>query len=104
MAVYIVRDLPRAVPYNVGRKLHTTLIASEFSAVESERIGKETRKVMRMAGWDLRERFRAALEASEKDRREVEGKLKKAEEALEFLESYLGDVDGRKKEVKSITL
>ena len=104
LAIYIIRDLPRAIPYNVGRKLHSTLVTSEFSSIESERIAKETRKVMRLAGWDLRERFRAALEASEKDRKDVEGRVKKAEEALGFLEKYLEDVDNHRGEVRSIIL
>ena len=104
LAAYVIHDLPRAIPHNVGKKLHAQLLASEFSVSESERIATETRKVMRLAGWDLRERFRAALEASEKDRRSEEGKLRKADEALRFLESYLDTVEATSQKVKIVEL
>lgn len=84
--------------------MHAQLIQTGFTEAESERISKETRKVMRLAGWDLRERFRAALEASEKDRRAVEGRLRKANEALEFLERYLDEVDATEHKLKEIVL
>jgi len=111
LALYIVSDLPRAIPHNIGRKLHLSLtdsassgITSSYASNESERISKEVRKVMRLAGWDLRERFRAALESSEKDRREVEGKLEKAREALEFLEDYSEMVDRQQGLVEEVVL
>lgn len=80
------------------------MLESEFSAIESERIASEARKVMRLAGWDLRERFRAALEASETDKRNVEDKLRNAEDALSFLENYLAQVDHQRAEVLSVEL
>ncbi|KAK9900712.1 hypothetical protein P389DRAFT_16486 [Cystobasidium minutum MCA 4210] len=104
LAGYIIHDLPRAIPHNIGKKLHAQLTNEDFVIAESDRICRETRKVMRLAGWDLRERFRAALEASEKDRREVEGRLKKADEAIVFLEEYLGKVEETKEKVSLIDL
>lgn len=104
LAGYTIHDLPRAIPHNIGKKLHTQLMNEEFVTLESDRICRETRKVMRLAGWDLRERFRAALEASEKDRKEVEGRLKKADEAIVFLEEYLGKVEETKEKVSLIDL
>jgi len=104
LAGYIIHDLPRAIPHNIGKKMHASLINEEFVVVESDRICRETRKVMRLAGWDLRERFRAALEASEKDRKEVEGRLKKADEAIVFLEEYLNKVEETKEKVSMIDL
>jgi mitofusin len=59
---------------------------------------------MRLAGYDLRERFRAALEASEKDRKEVEGRMDKADRAMEFLDSYLDKVESEKSRVVEIEL
>jgi len=104
LGAYIIHDLPRAIPANIGRKLHAQLVSAEFSAVESERIAGETRKVMRMAGWDLRERFRAALEASEKDRRAVEGKMDKADKAMAFLEEYLDKIASENSRVELVEL
>ena len=59
---------------------------------------------MRLACYDLRERFRAALEASEKDRKEVEGRMDKADRAMEFLDRYLENVEGEKNKVLEVEL
>jgi len=104
LGAYIIHDLPRAIPHNVGKKLHAQLVSSEFSSFEADRIASETRHVMRLAGYDLRERFRAALEASEKDRKEVEGRMDKADRAMEFLDSYLDKVESEKSRVVEIEL
>lgn len=60
--------------------------------------------MMRLAGWDLRERFRAALESSERDRKEVESKLEKAREALEWLEDYEEMITRQRGLVQEVTL
>ncbi|KAK4048165.1 mitofusin [Microbotryomycetes sp. JL221] len=104
LATYIIVDLPRAIPRNIGRKLALSLMPSEaelnpasassqqqpvtFSSAHADRIAKETRKVLRLAGWDLRERFRAALEKSEKDRREVETVVDRSRLALTWLAEF----------------
>ncbi|KAF7767970.1 hypothetical protein Agabi119p4_7213 [Agaricus bisporus var. burnettii] len=57
-----------------------------FVEVQAERIGKETRKVLRLASWDLRERFKGALEERGKEVKgaeEVEGRARKAKEWFE---------------------
>ncbi|KAM0790165.1 hypothetical protein ACM66B_005484 [Microbotryomycetes sp. NB124-2] len=105
LAAYIIVDLPRAIPRNIGRKLALALTSNEeqdqhqyshqqqqqpttFSSAHAERIAKETRKVLRLAGWDLRERFRHALQQSEKDRREVEAVVDKSKLALSWLAEF----------------
>jgi mitofusin len=104
LVVYVIIDLPRAIPRNIGRKLALSLSSSSsellssssssptqiitFPTAHSDRIAKETRKVLRLAGWDLRERFRAALEKAGNERREVEGVVERAEAALKFLNEF----------------
>lgn len=89
--VYIVYDLPRSIPRNVGRQIQATLEASGYADAEATRMQKEARKVVRLASWDLRERFRAALEEKGKIVREGEEQEKVAIRALEWFE----DVQGR---------
>ncbi|GAA5866904.1 hypothetical protein JCM8547_003912 [Rhodosporidiobolus lusitaniae] len=104
LVVYVIIDLPRAIPRNIGRKLQLSLSSSSsssllpsssspqleitFATAHSDRIAKETRKVLRLAGWDLRERFRAALEKSSTEKKQVEGVVARAEAALRFLAEF----------------
>ncbi|ORY73837.1 hypothetical protein BCR35DRAFT_281434 [Leucosporidium creatinivorum] len=112
---YIIVDLPRAVPRNIGRKLQASLSSSldssstatppiTFPSAHSDRIAKETRKVLRLAGWDLRERFRAALERSEKERKEVEATVEKAEGALKFLGEFVEKVEKEETRVEEVAV
>lgn len=98
---YIVYELPRSVPRNIGRHIQERLLVSSgvdddsadvpFADAQATRIGKEVRKVMRLASWDLRERFRAAMEARGELVRENEAAEKKATKAL----AWFAEVDQR---------
>ncbi|WRT68933.1 uncharacterized protein IL334_005915 [Kwoniella shivajii] len=93
---YVVYELPRSIPKNVGRHLQSTLTTSSsqqgddstisFSDYQSIRISKEVRKVMRLASWDLRERFRSAVEARSEVVKANEELEKKASKALTWFE------------------
>ncbi|GAA6031281.1 hypothetical protein JCM8097_005582 [Rhodosporidiobolus ruineniae] len=122
LVVYVIVDLPRAIPRNIGRKLAlslsstpcTDLVVSSpssstpaalpvtFSSAHSDRIAREARKVLRLAGWDLRERFRAALDRSAAERKEVEGVVARAEAALQFLEEFEGQVEREEEKVREV--
>ncbi|GAA6063265.1 hypothetical protein JCM10212_004999 [Sporobolomyces blumeae] len=116
LVVYVIVDLPRAIPRNIGRKLALSLSASPeslpssasppitFSSAHSDRIARETRKVLRLAGWDLRERFRAALDKSAAERKEVEGVVERAQGALKFLEEFEDKVERQQDQVQVIEL
>ncbi|EGG07652.1 uncharacterized protein MELLADRAFT_85522 [Melampsora larici-populina 98AG31] len=95
--VYLIADIPRAIPHNIGRKLErelNELVSScpdaPTSWVESEveRLTKETRKVVRLAGWDLRQRFRSALEEAGVETDGAKAEVQKAIEALAWLEGF----------------
>lgn len=122
LVAYVIVDLPRAVPRNIGRKLALALTASgvedvtvsgstsstrrgqpaTFSTAHAERISKETRKVLRLAGWDLRERFRAALDKSERERRDVEGTVAKSRAALDWLAEFERKVEQEESRVEQV--
>lgn len=93
---YVVYELPRSIPRNVGRSLQATLSTSSgtssgsdseqvpFAEYHSQRMGKESRKVMRLISWDARERFRGALNERMNAVKQGEQEVKKADEALGF--------------------
>ncbi len=90
LALYVVNDLPTSIPKNVGRHLHLVLVSDmtfgessgTFVDLQVGRMQREARKVIRVASWDLRERFRSALEARSKAVQEREEVQKKSEQAL----------------------
>ena len=119
LAIFIVVDLPHAIPLNIGRKLvlslssplaplaslaSTPVAPTSFATAHSDRISRETRKVLRLAGWDLRERFRAALEKSAVERREVEGRVGKDVEAIRWLDEFVERVRVEELRVDAIAL
>ncbi|KAH9932698.1 P-loop containing nucleoside triphosphate hydrolase protein [Epithele typhae] len=91
VSAYLVVELPSTIPRTVGRRIKAT-IAKEaeeqgeegsFAGAHALRVSRETRKVLRLASYDLRERFRAAMDERG---REVHG----AEEAARRTEKAVG--------------
>ncbi|KZS93811.1 hypothetical protein SISNIDRAFT_454256 [Sistotremastrum niveocremeum HHB9708] len=97
-AVYFVLELPNTIPKNIGRRIKASLAEqshlpsmtidgtdnANFVSGQSARISRETRKVLRIASWDLRERFRSAMEDRAKEVREKEEIERRAKRALEY--------------------
>ncbi|KIO02785.1 hypothetical protein M404DRAFT_147339 [Pisolithus tinctorius Marx 270] len=89
---YFIYRLPDTIPRTIGRRIRASLLNVEGNATEAEtfinahagRVSRETRKVLRLASWDLRERFRVAMEERGKEVREAEELEKKALNALQF--------------------
>jgi mitofusin len=68
---YFVLELPSSVPRTIGRRIRKSLVKPEartetqkelFVDAHAARVARETRKVLRLASWDLRERFRVAMD------------------------------------------
>lgn len=91
---YVVYELPRSIPRNVGRSLQASLSISSgqsgdaehepFADYHAKRMGQESRKVMRLISWDAKERFRGALNQRMDAVKQGEKVEKKAKEALDF--------------------
>ena len=96
---YWIFTLPSSIPKTIGRRIRASLIKVEDSATEQElfvnahagRVSRETRKVLRIASWDLRERFRSAMETRGKEVQNAEELERNARKALD----YLHDVERR---------
>lgn len=103
LSVYLVWDLPNAIPRTIGRNIRASLVESRsagqsraessltralpdesFAAAHAHRISRETRKVLRIAAWDVKERFRVAMEERSRDVKVAEEKMSCAEKAREF--------------------
>lgn len=91
-AAWLVIDLPYSIPRTVGRRIASSLQTSNKGGVaqvgfidnHAARVGRETRKVLRLAAWDVRERYRAAGEETGRAVKEAECVQKRAEAAWGF--------------------
>lgn len=91
---YFIWDLPNSVPRNVGRRIKTSLMKehpelkeASFVELHAGRVSRETRKVLRLAGYDLNQRFRAAVEEKSREVKNAEETERKAKAAVAFFES-----------------
>lgn len=92
LTAYFILELPNSIPKNVGRRIKAHLVHGEedqeeelkFVNAHCSRIGRETRKVLRLASWDLRERFRGAMVEREKEVKGQEERERKAVNAMGF--------------------
>ncbi len=84
---------PNTIPRTVGRRIHNSLTKSEADSEHSEgafigeiakRIVRETRKVLRIASWEQRERFRTAMEECTKEVKNAEELQRRSEKAHEW--------------------
>ncbi|KAI0698458.1 hypothetical protein BC835DRAFT_1268952 [Cytidiella melzeri] len=88
---YVVWELPHSVPRNIGRRLRTTLMKENperaegsFIDLHVHRVSFETRKVLRLAAYDVRERHANALEERNREVNAAQEMEKKATAAVEF--------------------
>ncbi|CBQ71274.1 related to FZO1-GTP-binding protein, required for biogenesis of mitochondria [Sporisorium reilianum SRZ2] len=121
LVVYFIYDLPNSVPRNVGRSIKcglqsgtllrssTTSDASSssseeasFAAVHSARVGRETRKVLRLASWDLQERFRVAIAQRRAEVERQEAKQASANLAIDWFDKTTARVTAIRGEVDEV--
>lgn len=110
-SVYLILELPNTIPRTVGRRIRAALMKPDehahakhghgaeettFIGIHSARISRETRKVLRIASWDMKERFRGAMETNA---REVE-RAEKIERQSESALSWFGEVQKRTGQVR----
>jgi mitofusin 2 len=92
---YFVLELPSSVPRTVGRRIRNSLTKPESSGLgtqeeplfvdaQAARVSRETRKVLRLAAWDLKERLRVATEERSREVKGAEEMERRAVRAKEW--------------------
>jgi mitofusin len=102
MTWYVILELPSTVPRTIGRRIKKTLKDSASSGesedwVEgnAERVGQETRKVLRLASWDLKQRIGTTIDERAKEvatAEEVKKSSRRAEGWFEEVKERAGQV------------
>ncbi|TRM56926.1 hypothetical protein BD626DRAFT_465621 [Schizophyllum amplum] len=90
---YFVLELPSTIPRTVGRRVRNSVVqdgaadgSEGYVEGNAKRVGRETRKVLRLASWDLKERFRSAMEERGKEVKTMEEMAQRANRAMEWFE------------------
>ncbi|KAF8627452.1 hypothetical protein AX17_006266 [Amanita inopinata Kibby_2008] len=103
LTAYLIMELPSSIPRTVGRRVKASLVRGDggnrevFLDFHAGRVSRETRKVLRLASWDLRERFRGAMEDRAKEVRGAEEMEKKALRAR----NWFGNIGAKTDEVRA---
>ncbi|KIM42985.1 hypothetical protein M413DRAFT_26200 [Hebeloma cylindrosporum] len=90
LTAYLILELPSSIPRTVGRRVKASVLSRaderdvHFVDAHAGRVSRETRKVLRLASWDLRERFRGAMEERSKEVKGAEEMEKRAVRAKEW--------------------
>lgn len=111
----MITEVPRTLPRNIGRKLAiahaapygSTADGTRYASLaerEADRISGDVRKVLRHAGFDLRERHRRRLEDVAEKVRTAENKRAAAVTARDALDEILGRVATEQKALQAIDL
>ncbi|KAL5482410.1 FZO1 [Sanghuangporus weigelae] len=108
LGVYLVIELPSSVPRTVGRRVRAALIRADeksgvtFVGAHASRVARETRKVLRLAAYEQRERFRAAMESSLREVQSAERIEHQAGKALAWFDDVQIRTGNVRKEVEAI--
>jgi len=107
LGIYLMIEMPKTIPRSVGRQIKASLVQSNseqyasslvtprpgFTKAHADRIAKETRKVIRLAAWDTRERHRGALEETSRAAKGAEDVKTRASKAMTFFDELDSQTD-----------
>jgi mitofusin len=101
MTAYLIIDLPTSIPRTVGRRVKASILSRDrevnFVDAHAARVGRETRKVLRLASWELKGIYRGAMDERV---REVTGAEQREKKALKAKE-WFSDVDARTDKIRA---
>ena len=91
MTWYVILELPSTVPRTIGRRIKKSLkdaaasgLSEDWVEANSERVGRETRKVLRLASWDLKQRIATDIDERSKEVKAAEEVEKKSKTAVDW--------------------
>jgi len=91
MTWYVILELPSTVPRTIGRRIVKSLKdaaasgeSDDWIEVNAERVGREARKVLRMASWDLKQRIATAIDERTEEVKTAEDVERKSKKAMDW--------------------
>ncbi|KAF9781706.1 hypothetical protein BJ322DRAFT_1213035 [Thelephora terrestris] len=91
MTWYFILELPSTVPRTIGRRIKKSVKGTsalgeleDWVEVNAGRVGRETRKVLRLAAWDLKQRIATDIDERAKEVKAAEDVERKSKRALDW--------------------
>ncbi|KAI9030924.1 hypothetical protein CLU79DRAFT_732026 [Phycomyces nitens] len=89
LAAYVISDMRSAVERKLVKKFQVAARESSHVEAHGQRISRESRKVLRMEGWEIHTRLQKAIENKEQKRSEMEIMAHDSQESLAYFNSLL---------------
>ncbi|KAI8092655.1 uncharacterized protein BX664DRAFT_293845 [Halteromyces radiatus] len=89
LLIYVVADMRNAVERKLVRKFKQAVRDQGYVETQSHRIGRDTRKMLRVEGWEIQSRLQKAIETKEQKRNEMEFVIQTSQEAMTYFTSLL---------------
>ena len=87
--VYVVSDMRHAVERKLVKKFKNAARETGYIEAHSNRIARESRKILRVEGWEIQNRIQRAIDDKEQKRSETEAFAESSRETAEFFASVL---------------
>lgn len=82
--VYVVSDMRNAVERKLVKKFKNEVRETKYIEAQSARIARESRKVLRIEGWEIQTRIEKAIAQKEKKRKDTEAVATSSKETAEY--------------------
>ncbi|KAI5807073.1 hypothetical protein EDC01DRAFT_12306 [Geopyxis carbonaria] len=101
---FILSELPKAVPRKLAKKIRRELAAMDYVHVNSDRIAKEIRKILKYPAEDLRSSLQSSAEKQGKTVEERRATKKESEVAQKYFGNFLREARQQKAAVSALDL
>lgn len=87
--VYVISDMRNAVERKLVKKFKNAVRETGYVDAQSHRIARESRKVLRVEGWEIQNRIQKAIEQKEQKRSDTEAIALVSKETAEYFAAIL---------------
>ncbi|KAI7886905.1 hypothetical protein K492DRAFT_155386 [Lichtheimia hyalospora FSU 10163] len=102
LVLYVVSDMRSALERKLVRKFQAAARDSAHAEQQARRMARESRKVLRVEGWDIQARLQKAIETKENQRNEMTAVVHTSQESIEYFTALLEKSDQLLDKVASI--
>ncbi|KAI7862466.1 hypothetical protein BDF14DRAFT_1855031 [Spinellus fusiger] len=88
-AAYVVSDMRSAVERKLVKKFQAAAHATAHAENHAQRIARESRKMLRLEGWEIHTRLQKAIEAKEQKRSDMESTAQESQDTFVYFNGLL---------------
>lgn len=103
-AVYLIHDLPRALPQNLSMKYRNTLEQKEYAHINAERVSREVREVLKIPIREILKSCELVIDKKQAVKKDLETKLANNALSTKFFRQLLERATSQREIVEKINL